>query len=175
MKYQEVSKQFQDIVSKLKFGNLSPEQLEDLEVRAYGDVCLMIEVAQVIPKNDKSALLHIYDPDVLEDVKIALDTCELDLNVQKDSQGFLVTLANANSKEARLSFANGVKQKGQQSIQKLRGIRGEEIKQVKALSDVGGFSEDYIYKVEEEIHNMYLASVKDIEGTIAGKLASIGL
>lgn len=45
MKYQEVSKEFQEIVSKLKFGNLSPEQLEDLEVRAYGDVCLMIEVA----------------------------------------------------------------------------------------------------------------------------------
>lgn len=51
----------------------------------------------------------MYDPGVLDDVKAALDTSDLDLNIQKDPSGFIVTLANANSKEARVVFANGIK------------------------------------------------------------------
>ena len=175
LQYQEITQEFTNAISKLKFGNLSPEQLESIEVKAYNDICALVEVAQVIPKNDKSALLHVYDPSVLDEVKIALDTCSLDLSIQKDAQGFLVTLANANSKEARLAFANGIKQKGQASIQKLRNVRGDEIRRLKTLEDASGVSEDYLYKAEEEIHNMYLATVKDIEAAITAKTATVGL
>lgn len=173
--YQGIQQEFKETLSKLKFGNLSPEQLEQIEVKAYGEICQMIEVAQVVPKTDKSALLNVYDPGVFDDVKAALDTSDLDLNIQKDPSGFIVTLANANSKESRLAFANGVKQKSQQTIQKLRNIRGDEIKAVKSLADMPGYSEDYLYKAEEEIHQMYLASVKEIESLVTQKLSTVGL
>jgi ribosome recycling factor len=175
MQYNEVVEELGDILAKLKFGSLTPDMIEDLEVRAYGDVCMMVELAQVIPKNDKTALLNIYDPSVLDDVKTALDLCDLDLAISKDPQGFLISLANANSKDARLQFAAGVKQKGQDYLQKLRDIRGDEIKEVKALSDVGGFGEDYLYQAEEEIHNMYLEAKKNVETAVTEKLASVGL
>lgn len=38
-----------------------------------------------------------------------------------------------------------------------------------------GYSEDYLYKAEEEIHSMYLAAVKEIEGLVAQKLSTVGL
>lgn len=150
----------------MKFGTLSPEQLEQIEVKAYGDICQMIELAQVVPKSDKSALLNIYDPGVLDDVKTALDTSNLELSIQKDPSGFLVTLVNANSKDAKVAFASNIKLKSQQAILKLRTVRGDEIKAVKSLEDKPGYSEDYLYKAEEEIHQMYLASSKEIESMV---------
>ena len=39
LQYQEIQDEFKHILSKLKFGTLSPEQLETIEVKAYGDVC----------------------------------------------------------------------------------------------------------------------------------------
>jgi ribosome recycling factor len=96
----------------------------------------------------------------------------LDLNIQKDPQGFLITLANANSKEARLQFAQSVKEKGHTYTQKLRNVRGDEIKEIKSMS---GLSEDYLYQAEEEVHSMYLESNKEIENAISAKLASVGL
>ena len=99
----------------------------------------------MVPKNDKTCLLNVYDPSVFDDVKVALDLCDMDLTIQKDTQGFLVTLTNSNSKEAREAFAKGVREKGHEYVNKLRTIRGDEIKEVKALEDIGGFGEDYIY------------------------------
>jgi len=85
MQYQEVVEEFTDILSQLKFGSLSPDMIENLEVRAYGDICSMIELAQIIPKNEKTALVNVYDPSVFDDVKTCLDLCDLDLNIQKDA------------------------------------------------------------------------------------------
>jgi ribosome recycling factor len=175
MQYTELIEEYTDLLSGLKFGSLSADQLEEIEVRAYNDVCSMVELAQVIPKNDKTALLNVYDPSVLEDIKSALDLCELDLSIQKDPQGFLISLTNANSKEARQAFASGIKDKSQTYLNKLRTIRGDEIKEVKALADIGGFGEDYLYRAEEEIHNMYLESVKELESATNDKLATVGL
>lgn len=175
MQYEELVDEFNDTLSRLKFGSLSPEVIEDLEVRAYGDYCLMIELAQVIPKNDRTALLNVYDPSVLNDVKTCLDLCDLDLTIQKDPQGFLVTLTNANSREARLQFAQSVKEKGYEYTKKLRNIRRDEIKEIKALAKSGGFGEDFIYDAQEEVHNMYLKSNKEVETAMATKLASVGL
>jgi ribosome recycling factor len=170
LQFQEITDDFSFEISQLSFGTLQPSMLEEIEVQAYDDICTIQDLSQVVPKNEKTVLLNIYDPGVFENVKTALDICELDLALRPDQDGLVVSLANTNSKEAKDAFCKGVKNKGDKTVEELRSLRHDEIKEVKGL---GGFGEDDLYQAEKEIHQMYLDAVQVVQNQVKSKIESV--
>lgn len=149
---------------------MTAETLSNIPVYAYDDVCTIHDVAQIIPKNDKTVLLNVYDPDIIDKVKRALDVSELDLNITSNQEGLLASLSNANSREAKEAFVKNLKNIHSNSLEELRSVRGEEIREIKGYEH---FGKDDIYHAEKEIHEMYLEAAKEIENELKGKIDEI--
>lgn len=170
LQFKEITSIYKETLSKLKFGTLTAETLAGLEVNAYHDTCTLHDVAQIIPKNDKTIFLNVYDQDILDNVKRALDISDLDLTITKSNNGLLVSLSNSNSKEAKENFVKNLKKLHADGLKDLRQIRGDEIKEVKNLEH---FGKDVLYQAEKEIHEMYLEAAKEIEDGLKEKVDEV--
>ena len=56
-------------LAKMKFGVLSPEMIGAIPCHAYGEDSTIGELAQVTLKNDTTAMINVYDPGMLDEVK----------------------------------------------------------------------------------------------------------
>ena len=170
LQFDSILDDFEESMGKLQFGELNTQIFEDIEVKAYDDVYQLDELAQILPRNEKSVFLNVYDPAIYEDVKDALNASDHNFIVSLEKDGVLVTIENSNSDQARQAFSKSVKGKGDSAIAELREVRAEEIKGIKGME---GFGKDLLYQAEQEVHTMYLGVLGKVEREVKRKLDSI--
>lgn len=67
--FKEIISRVSDKLKKMKFGILDVETISAYEVEAYGEKSPLGDLAQVIIKNDTTAQITVYDPDMLNNVR----------------------------------------------------------------------------------------------------------
>ena len=163
-----VSEAEEDIGS-LTFGSLQPSMLEEIEVKAYGDLVILMDLAQIMPKSDTLIHLNIYDKTVTQSIKKALDTSGLDLEVYIDAQQNInVNLANTKSKEAKESFIKLLTDKNNSFKRQLKDIKNEEESNFKKLKE--HLQKDIIFQAEKEIFELFKDAETKVNNIVKEKM-----
>ena len=163
---------FGEYLTKMKFGRLTPEHFEGIPVQAYGEMCPMTDLCQIITKNATTVGLNIFDTDQVENIRRALQTSSYDFDIRKDNDSMMiVSLSNPNSKEVKLQFLKEIKLRSETCKKNLRNIRGHHINEYQKFKDA--FGKDIVFEAEKEAQNIYEKALKEMENMHKSKETQI--
>ena len=164
--------QFEEFLSKMKFGRLTPEHFAGISCQAYGDLSPVTDLCQIITKNATTVALNVFDTELAEPIRRALQTSSYDFDIRKDAENLMiVSLANPNSKEVKQQFLKEIRLRLESCKKNLRNIRSTHINEIQKQKET--FGKDIVFEAEKEAHSIYEKALKEIENLHKQKESAI--
>lgn len=140
---------------QIRTGQVSPALVEDLMVVAYGGSATMrlMELASISTEGPITLVISPFDPAVVQDIERAIHASPLGLSPRVDGKIIRLTTPPL-TQEQREKFVKLANQQVEEGKIHIRGHRDEARKQIKALFDEKGISEDDKFRAEKEIDTM---------------------
>lgn len=161
-------------IGKMKFGVLQPEMIGNIKIHAYGDseATPLSELSQIILKNDTTAQVNIYDQSLIDNIRKEIESSPLNFNIRKEGTSIIISLAGANSKQAKAEFIKEVKAIATRETERLKNLRGDKMNELKGYKEL--LPKDVLFNAEKQIQEIYLKYTKQITDTTNQKCNQLG-
>lgn len=158
---QKIIDHIQFDISTLRTGRAHTSLLDTVQVEAYGSRMKVNELANVSAPDPSLLTVTPWDKSVMEAIAKAISTSGLNLNPIIDGTLIRISIPPL-TQERRLEMVKTLSQKIEAGKVMLRNLRGDVRKEIEALSDEDGISEDDIKNWNSELDK----KVKELESEI---------
>ncbi|KAI8377368.1 ribosome recycling factor-domain-containing protein [Blakeslea trispora] len=169
-RFEQSISQLKEHLSSMRIGRASPSLLDNVRVRIESSHFSLKDLAQVTIRDPQTLMVTVHDSDYAAAVEKSIREAGLNLNPVVDSKGIKVPIPKP-SRESRDKMAKLVSTTGEQTKTKVRSIRQDGMKQLKA--DLKHQPADKIKKLEKLVQNLTDKSNKTIDELLKAKTKEI--
>ena len=112
----------QESLDDIKSGRASPTIFNDLEVKAYGDMCPLGDLATTVVQGNNNLLLKVFDESVKDEVLKALQRSDFEISAQMEGKDIRVKLGTSRKEHIEKGLAKS-KQSFEQYKKDIRDVR----------------------------------------------------
>jgi ribosome recycling factor len=141
---------FKSELSALQAGRATPAMLEDLEVRCYGQVFPLKQLANIQMPEPRSILVKPWDKSILKDIESAIRNSNLDLSPVVDSDSIRLQVPSL-TEEKRKELVKVLSDKTEEARISIRRQREEVWQRIQEMEKEKEISEDDKFKAKEKL------------------------
>ncbi len=140
-------------LKKVRAGQASSGLVEDLKVDYYGSKVSLKEMASINTPDPKTIFITPYDQNAKEEISLAIQNSDLNLNPSDDGQRLILNLPPLSS-ERREELVKLVKEKVKQAKLSIRQAREEVWGQIQEMEKSGELTEDDRYTGKDKLDSL---------------------
>lgn len=156
----------------IRAGRASPEQLDGVEVDAYGSMQPLRSVAHVSARGPQTLVVSVHDPSLAAAVEEAIRGSELDLQPVADGKVITVPFPKP-SKEARENLARVAAAKAEDARVAVRRTRRKGADLLKRLESEENVSSDETHRYLDELQRLTERFNKEVDEALTAKQKDI--
>jgi len=171
-KMEQANQFIQEELKKIRTGQASSGLVEDLKVDYYGSKVALKEMASIITPDHRTIFISPYDQNAKEQISLAIQNSELNLNPSDDGQRLILNLPPLSS-ERREELVNLAKEKVKQAKLSIRQAREEVWSQIQEMEKKGNLTEDDRYTGKDKLDKMVKGYNEQIDKLIEEKISNL--
>lgn len=153
---------FKSELSALQAGRATPAILEDLEVRCYGDVFPLKQLANIQMPEPRSILVKPWDRSILKEIESAIRNSSLDLSPVVDSDSIRLKVPSL-TEEKRKELVKILNDKTEETRISIRKQREEIWRKIQDMEKEKEISEDDKFKAKDKLQEVIDEFNKKVE------------
>ena len=150
----------------------SPKMVEDIKVDAYGQQLTVKAVGSISIVPPREIQISVWDQGLVNIVAKAIETSNLKVTANVDGNLIRINLPTLTD-ERKKELEKVIRKMAEETRIRVRSIRDEANKDIKALEAAKSFSEDAAFKKREEVQKATDKFNQEIEALLTGKLKEI--
>lgn len=162
----------QSDLATLRTGKASPQLLDPVNVEAYGTRMKVHELANVSAPDPNLLMVTPWDKGILGNIEKAIASAGLNLNPVVDGMIIRIVVP-ALTEERRKDMVKALYQKAEYGKKMLRTIRQDAKKEIEAMADEGGVSEDDVKVDLDQLEKLIKRSEEQIDEMAKKKEADL--
>merc|ERR1719320_606342 len=162
----DLSKQYAGI----RAGNATPELIQEIKVKAYGNTVNLKEVGSITIKDNKTLAVTCWDEGVVKDAAAGIQNSGLGFSVSMSDSAIMVGVPELTM-DKRKQYVKMAKEQSEKAKVAMRGVRQTAMKTVKGLKDAT--SEDFVRSMEQEVEKLVKKSVGEVDQMMKKKDAEL--
>lgn len=157
-------------LSAVRTGRASPQLIEHLpvHVESYGSTMPLKQLGGITAPDARLLVVNPWDKSTMKDIERAIASAGLGFNPQNDGVIIRIPIP-ALTTDRRQGLVKIVKQAGEETKVRVRGVRREYNELFKSMQDDGDFTEDELKKLLEKVQLATDARVKKVDEICAAK------
>ena len=161
-----------DSYAMIRAGRASPEQLDAVEVEAYGAMQPLRSVAHISVRGPQTLVVAVHDPSLAGAVEDAIAQSEL--GVQPVADGKVITVPFPKpSKEMRENLSKVAASKAEDVRVAIRRTRRKGADRLKRLENEENVSSDETHRYLDELQKLTDRFIKEVDEALAAKQKDI--
>src|SRR3989344_4094520 len=151
-------------LGKLRTGRANPSLIEDIKADYYGTPTPLKQMANISVPEARQLLLQPWDKNALQPIEKAIRDSGLGLNPTNEGDKLRITIPALNE-ERRKELIKVAGKLAEEARIKVRSIREDVVKEIKAGEEKGDISEDARFRMQDELQKVvddYNTKIKDI-------------
>jgi ribosome recycling factor len=158
--------------SGLRTGKASPALVENVQVKYYGALTRLREIAGISTPEPRLIVINAYDPTALPEIEKAILAANLGVTPMNDKRVIRIPIPEL-SQERRNDLIKVARRVAEEARVALRNVRREGNDAVKNLQKQGKITEDDRDGAIEEIQKYTDAHIKKVDDNLKAKEAEI--
>ena len=154
--------------SAIRAGRANPAILDKVTVDYYGVATPVAQVGTVSVPEARTLIIQPWDASVLGELEKAILKSDIGLTPNNDGKMIRLTFPPL-TEERRKELVKTISKRAEEAKVTVRGLRRDEIENVKAQKKAGDITEDDLKGYEKDIQNITDGYVKDIDAIAAKK------
>jgi ribosome recycling factor len=171
-KMEEALEFVKDELKKIRAGQASSGLVEDLKVDYYGAQTSLKELASISAPDAQTIFIQPYDQNSKEQISLAIQNSDLNLNPSDDGQRIILKLPPLSS-ERREELIKLLNDRGSQAKVSIRTAREEAWDQVQEMERNGDLTEDDKYRGKDKLDQLVKEYNEKVDELIEEKEAAI--
>lgn len=153
--------------SAIRAGRANPAILDKVTVDYYGTATPVAQVGTISVPEARTLVVQPWDATILHELEKAILKADIGITPNNDGKVIRLTFPPL-TEERRKELVKGISKRAEEAKVTLRGLRRDEIENVKAQKKAGEITEDDVKTYEKDIQNITDKYVKDVD-TISAK------
>jgi len=167
----EIVKNFKDELSGIRGGRPVSKLVEDIQIDYFGQKLALKQLGSISVVLPREIQITVWDKSIAPSIGKAV---ELALNVGTTIEGNLVRVnLPPLSEERRAELIKIVKKEAEEARIKIRSLRDDVLKKIKAGEEEGKITEDDRFKLKEQIQKNIDKTNEEIEKILENKIKEI--
>lgn len=153
---------------KIKLGRAAPDLLDEIKVKAYGDIAEIQDIGSVSARSDTLLIVNVHDQSLVDEVELAIRNAGLDLAPFSQNKQVHVPMPKPTA-ETRDKFKKLAKKAADDAKSRIRGVRQDWMKKLKRAVKESSTSEDTARQVHQNIQDFADAAVDEVSTLLETK------
>lgn len=154
--------------SAIRAGRANPAILDKVTVDYYGVATPVAQVGTISVPEARTLIVQPWDATVLHELEKAILKADIGITPNNDGKVIRLTFPPL-TEERRKELVKGISKRAEEAKVTIRGLRRDELENVKAQKKAGEITEDDVKGYEKDIQNITDKYVKDIDAISAKK------
>ena len=151
--FDKVVEHFKNEASLIRTGRAASSLVDEIIVENYGTRYKMKELATISIPEPKTILIQPWDKSAISAIEKAIKSSNLGLNPVSDAQGIRLIMPSL-TEERRKEFIKLLKQKTEETRQKIRHVRGKIWEDVQEKEKAHQIGENEKFRTKEDLQKI---------------------
>ena len=148
--------------SAIRAGRANPAILDKVTVDYYGVATPVAQVGTISVPEARTLIVQPWDATVLHELEKAILKADIGITPNNDGKVIRLTFPPL-TEERRKELVKSISKRAEEAKVTIRGLRRDELENVKAQKKAGEITEDDVKGYEKDIQNITDKYVKDID------------
>src|SRR3989338_5235319 len=167
-----VSDKLRDALRLIQSSRPSPEMVGALKVNYFDQWLTIQQLGTVTVLPPRGIQITVWDKGAVGPVTKAIEDAKMGLTASAEGLTIRATIS-ALSNERREELGKTVKKEVEEAKIRIRALRDEANKRIKAAETEGELSKDIAFKTKEKLQKQVDETNRGLEGTLEGKIAEL--